>query len=122
MLLRQIIDPELSYQIYLDIKDTRSESKRRKLEEVLRNAKYDPTGQVIKGIQQIRSHESNILQIADLLIGALRYKNENLSGSDAKLTLIRYIIECSKRQLIYSTWPKESKFNILIWKSGGGEQ
>jgi hypothetical protein len=40
-LLEPIIAPEHRYSIYLDIKDTRSEQKRAKLERVLRNASHD---------------------------------------------------------------------------------
>jgi hypothetical protein len=123
VLLKEIIDPTRAYRIYIDIKDTRSERKRAKLEEVLRSAKYDSTGQIIERVQQIRSHESEILQLADLLIGAVCYNNRNLADSDAKLGVIERIQEKARKSLRQTTWPKEPKFNLLCWQaeSGGGQ-
>ena len=60
-LLEPIIVPTKRYSIYLDIKDTRSEFKRKELEKVLRTTKYDGTGLTIRHVQQIRSHESCLL-------------------------------------------------------------
>ena len=119
VLLKEIIDPDCSYRIYLDIKDTRSENKRAKIEEILRSLHYDSDGRIIDRIQQIRSHESQIMQLTDLLMGALRYHNERLNNSKAKLSIINRIQERSGKTLYQTTWPKESKFNILIWKPGG---
>ena len=119
VLLKEIIDPLCSYNIYIDIKDTRSEIKRLKLEECLRNAKYDSTKEIVERVQQIRSHESQIMQFADLFGGALRYYNERLNGSEAKLKIIEHIKSKSRKSLLQTTWPKEAKFNILIWQAGG---
>ncbi len=123
VLLKEIIDPACAYRIYFDIKDTRSEQKRAKLEEVLRNHRYDFSGQIVERVQQIRSHESEIMQLADLLIGAVCYKNRNLATSKAKLAVIARIQERSGKSLHRTTWPKESKFNLLCWQaeSGGGQ-
>jgi hypothetical protein len=123
VLLKEIIDPTCAHRIYFDIKDTRSERKRGKLEEVLRNAQYDFAGQVVEKVQQIRSHESEILQLADLLIGAVCYHNRNLTSSNAKLGIIARIQDRSRKSLHRTTWPKEPKFNLLCWeaKPGGGQ-
>ena len=123
VLLKEIIDPLSTYRIYIDIKDTRSEVKRAKLEQVLRNHNYDATGDIIKSVQQIRSHESQTMQLADLLIGGLRYCNEQLTNASmAKSKLIERIQQRSGKTLLQTTWPKESKFNVLIWRPGGGER
>jgi hypothetical protein len=123
VLLKEIIDPVNSYRIYIDIKDTRSETKRSKLEEILKNAKYDPSGEIIEKVQQICSRESEIMQLADLLMGAVRYFTEyNVtvkSKSKAKNDLINHIISRSRLTLLENTWPKESKFNIFHWKGKG---
>jgi hypothetical protein len=120
LLLKQIINPEFQYRIYIDIKDTRSEIKRFKLEEILRTAKYDSAGGIIERVQQIHSHESEIMQLADLLMGAVRYFNESKStvnpGSTAKIDIINHIITRSGKSLLLNTWPSESKFNIFHWK------
>lgn len=114
-LLEPIIDPTQHYAVYLDIKDTQSERKRQKLEEVLRNAKYDGAGDIIRRIQQIRSHESEILQLTDLLLGAVTYVNRELISSPAKLALIDRVKTRSKFSLRRTTWLREPKFNLLLW-------
>jgi len=122
-LLEQIIDPNACYRIYIDIKDTRSETKCTKLKEYLRNKNYDSTGSIIKRIQQIKAKESAIMQITDLLMGAVRYFNESKATgkleSKAKNDIINHIIIRSGKSLLKNTWPKESKFNIFHWKGSG---
>lgn len=115
-MLKIIFDPESSYNIYLDIKDTRSQEKVIRLRDYLRNAHYDYEKRIIKNIQQIRSHESEILQLADLLIGAMSYHHRGMETSDPKLKLIQRIKERSGYSLNNNTLPKEQKFNVFIWK------
>lgn len=115
-LLKVIFDPDCSYNIFLDIKDTRSQSKVDKLKEVLRNNHYDFSNSIIRKVQQVKSHEVEILQLTDLLIGALSYLHRNLYGNTAKLALIDKIKYRSKYSLKSSTLFRESKFNLLIWK------
>ena len=119
-MLEPIIDPEQSYCVYLDIKDTRSEDKRAKLEMVLRSSRDDHAEAIIKKVQQIRSHESELLQLADLLIGAIVYSNRGLTTSQAKLALIERIRRRSRKRLDISTWLRESKFNLFRWTPHGG--
>lgn len=114
-MLETIIDPQHRFHIYLDIKDTRSEEKRRKLEEVLRNSRYDYQGQIVERVQQIRSHESELLQLADLLIGAICYHNRELQTSDAKQKVIERIQQRSGKSLTQTTWLREPKLNLLRW-------
>jgi len=116
LLLEPIIDPTQSYRIYLDIKDTRSESKRSKLEEVLRNAKYDGPGNIVQRVQQIRSHESELMQLADLLIGAVTYANRGLTTSATKRALVERIRTRTGFSLTHTTWMREPKLNLLKWQ------
>lgn len=116
-LLEQIIDPTQHYAVYLDIKDTRSERKRNGLERVLRNANYDGSGDIIRRVQQIRSHESVLLQLADLLIGAVSYANRRQDGSGAKSALVQRLRQRTGFSLARSTWLREPKFNLLCWQS-----
>lgn len=119
-LLEPLINPQSGYYVYLDIKDTRSETKRAKLEEVLRNSRYDSHGQIIRRVQQIRSHESELMQLADLLIGAICHHNRGLQSSPAKSEVIRRIQRRSSKPLTESTWLREPKLNLLLWQGGGG--
>ncbi len=115
-LLKVILDPECGYNIYLDIKDTRSQEKVDFLQEVLRHNHYDYSKQIIKNVQQVRSHEIEILQLTDLFAGAISYLHRGLETSSAKLKLIERIKERSKYSLLNSTLYRESKMNIFIWK------
>lgn len=115
-MLKAILNPDNSHHIYIDIKDTRSREKVHKLEQVLRNDKYDYSKEIIKKVQQIKSHEVEILQLTDLLVGAIGYINRGLTDSKAKNDLINLIKYRSKYSLTKSTLLRESKFNIFIWE------
>ena len=115
-MLKAILNPENSHHIYIDIKDTRSKEKVHKLEQVLRNDKYDYSKEIIKKVQQVRSHEVEILQLTDLLVGATAYVNRGLANSKAKNELINLIKRRSKYSLTKSTLLKERKFNVFIWE------
>jgi len=116
-MLKTILQPEYAHNIYVDVKDTRSREKVHKLEQVLRNDKYDYNKEIIKKVQQVRSHEVELGQLVDLLIGAVAYVNRRLNTSDAKNELIELIRHRSKYSLQKSTLIKEKKFNIFIWES-----
>ena len=116
-MLKVILNPQRAHHIYIDIKDTRSREKVHKLEQVLRNDKYDYAKEIIKKVQQVRSHEVELIQLADLLTGAVAYVNRDLNGSKAKNLLIDHIRHRSKYSLIKSTLIREQKFNIFLWNS-----
>lgn len=115
-MLKAILNPDNSHYIYIDIKDTKSREKVHKLEQVLRNDKYDYSKEIIKKVQQVRSHEVEILQLADLLVGATAYVNRGLLDSKAKNELVNLIKHRSKYTLTKSTLLRERKFNIFIWE------
>ena len=79
------------------------------------NGKY-LSKEIIKKVQQVRSHEVEILQLADLLVGATAYVNRGLANSKAKNELINLIKHRSKYSLTKSTLLKERKFNVFIWE------
>ncbi len=116
ILLRQVLDPTLQYRIYIDIKDTRSQEKTQTLREVLCNAQYDFNYELVERIQQVHSREIEMMQIVDLLIGALSYLHRGLSSSESKLQLIDLINQRSGHDLLKNTLPREDKFNILVWR------
>lgn len=116
-MLKVILNPDKAHHIYIDIKDTRSREKVHKLEQVLRNDKYDYAKEIIKKVQQVRSHEVELIQLADLLTGAVSYVNRGLADSRAKNILIEHIRHRSKYSLTKSTLIREQKFNIFLWES-----
>lgn len=116
-LLKVILDPRNRYRIYVDIKDTRSSTKIDKLYEVLSNDMYDFQRTIIERVQTVRSHEVEILQLTDLLIGCVSYVNRGLHDNSAKLALVDQMREQSGYSLIKTTLLRENKVNLLSWRS-----
>lgn len=117
-LLKTIFAPGNHYRVYIDIKDTLGHEKVCKLHDVLCNNSYDFSRQMIERVQRVHSHEVELLQITDLLSGALSYHHRQLGQSEAKLALIRRIQERSHYSLNQSTLLREDKFNMLVWQGG----
>lgn len=116
-MLKLILNPKAHYRIYLDMKDTRGAAKVAKLHEVLSNNMYDFSRKIIERVQIVRSHEIEILQIADLLIGTVSYANRGLSTNTAKVNLVNRVRKRSGYKLTQSTLLSESKFNIFHWQA-----
>ena len=116
-MLKIIIDSDFQYHIYLDYKDTLGASKVKKLHNVLANAHYDFSKDILERIQLVRSHEAELLQLADMLIGAIAYANRGLSGNQGKEILVARMKERSGFSLLKSTLPKESKVNLFNWSA-----
>ena len=106
-MLKVVLNPRAEYRIYLDIKDTRGAAKVRKLHEVLCNNQYDFSRSIIHRVQQIRSHEVELLQLADLMIGAVAYANRGLSGNPAKGQIVEMMRRRSGYSLSQTTLLKE---------------
>ena len=86
-LLNHKINTQYTYNVYLDIKDTLSAYKVDRLRNIL-NAKYG----VFRNVQNIISKESVLLQLADLIIGAISYyNNDREKKSEAKNKLVERI-------------------------------
>jgi hypothetical protein len=117
-MLKTIFDPESSYRIYIDIKDTLGVRKVGKLHEVLCNNAMDFSRQMISRIQQVHSDEVEQLQLADLLIGSLSYFHRGLTTNKAKQQLIKRIQARSGYELTRTTLAREDKFNLLVWNGG----
>ena len=122
-LLNPLIEYDSYYNIFIDIKDTKGGPRVKKLREVLCNNIYDSKQEVIKGIYQINSRESEILQLTDLLIGCLSYVHRGLyddKSTQGKDVLISYLINKGALDLYKKTSRFESKFNLFIWNPRGG--
>lgn len=103
------IDTSSYYNIYLDIKDDLSMHRINTFKEIL-NVQMG----VIQKIQHVRSHEVDLLQLCDLIIGGISYKvNENEQTSTPKLRLINRIETTIGRKIEEQTTPYESKFNVF---------
>lgn len=103
-------DANYTYNVYLDVKDTLSAYKVRRLKELL-NTKMG----VFRNVQNIISKESLMMQLTDLLLGALSY---NLNDSDKKVTAKRNLIERIRHHadqpLERSSAKAENKMNLFF--------
>ncbi len=119
-LLDHILKPKDSYRIFLDIKDTLGYKKVQRLERILKTANLDFGENRIEGIQTVRSDEVTLMQVADVLIGAVSYANRQSQGeeftSKAKTKLVHLIKERSGYSLTKSTLVQEPKFNVFVWR------
>jgi hypothetical protein len=114
-MLKVILYPDARYRIYLDYKDTQGATKVERLHEVLCNNMYDFSRRIIERVQLVRSHEVEILQLADLLTGTVSYVNRGLSTSAAKQRLVDRMRERSGYKLTQTTLLWESKVNLFHW-------
>ncbi|MFA5670778.1 MAG: DUF3800 domain-containing protein [Balneolaceae bacterium] len=118
-LLKVIIAPDENYCIYLDYKDTWGARKISKLHEVLSNSNYDFSRDIIKQIKLVKSHQVQLIQLCDLLIGAIGYANRQLITSNAKRSIVDRLIERSGYSLERTTLFREKKINLLRWNGRG---
>lgn len=118
-MLKVILSPADRYEIYIDIKDTNSHKRAQKLKEVCCNSMYDFSERIIRRLQPIRSEEVQVMQLSDVLIGAVGYKNRifpsNFVKSPAKQEIINLIMKRSGYCLSKTTLLREEKCNLLIW-------
>lgn len=100
--------------IYLDYKDTWSNFRTKKLVDYLDNtASYDHHQ---FQAQPIRSTESVLMQLTDLLIGAVAYANNSGGDSGAKAEIVKLIEEKSGQKLTQQTPFGIDKVNIFNWE------
>lgn len=116
-LLKVIFIPNCQYRIYIDIKDTNGGEKKDELHKILCNSIYDFDREIIERLQIVKSDEVELVQLSDLLIGAMSYVNRELSSSEAKNLIVNRIREKTEYTLLKSTLIQEEKFNILIWRA-----
>jgi hypothetical protein len=124
-MLKALLSPNDRYRIYIDIKDTQGAAKVRKLHEVLSNNIYDFSREVVERVQLIRSHESALLQLSDLLVGAVSFVNRGLlaeTTNSGKQHVIERIRKRSRYTLDRTTLLREQKVNIFRWQAQGVNQ
>ena len=113
ILLNVIIKNDAKYNLYLDIKDTKSNLKVLELGRILNIASVEDIA-VVKA-QQIRSHEVELMQVVDILSGALAYKHRGLSSNEGKNMVVKVVEESIGEEILGSSDRGEDKFNVLVW-------
>lgn len=99
--------PKSTYNLYLDVKDTRSQDKLARLKDILNN------NHNIRNIQFIKSYESYLMQMADVMMGAINYNIRGLNKVTAKNRIIEKMSSNAKIDLKKSTPKDEEKFNLF---------
>lgn len=114
-LLQHSIEPDLYNKIFVDEKDTHNSTRVAKLEQFLHIKNYDYNNEIIAPIQIIKSHNIPLMQLVDILLGAMSYYCNVNSQNSSKWELIEQIKKRSGYSLSISTLPSEPKFNIFYW-------
>lgn len=110
-LLNSRLDDAFRYNIYLDVKDTRSYEKAKKLKMYL-NSK--DRRECVRNLQTIRSYESELIQLDDVLMGAIAYYlNCDTRNVIAKQQIIDKIERHHGSSLKKKSSPYEDKFNLF---------
>lgn len=118
-MLKIIFSQMDKYEVYIDIKDTHSYRKAQKLREVCCNNMHDFSESILTRLQPIRSEEVQLMQLVDLLIGAIAYENrcfpDGFVKSGGKQALIDQIKCRFWHSLHHSTSYQEDKMNLFFW-------
>ncbi|HRI76958.1 MAG TPA: DUF3800 domain-containing protein [Alphaproteobacteria bacterium] len=117
-MLEWFMEPSCAYNIYLDIKDTKGVAKVARLHEVLCNSTHDFDREIVLKMQEVRSHEIALMQVVDILIGAVSYASRYPEGgvSKAKNEIVSLIRHRTGLTLTSSTLLGASKFNLFHWE------
>lgn len=120
LLLDKMCYYDRQYRIFIDIKDSHGGPRVKTLKDVLCNNKYDFMGEIIQSIEQVNSNRVDLLQVADILIGAIGFYHRGLFGkaesSIYKNRLVEKILaNIGIQNLKNGTSRGESKMNIFIW-------
>ena len=122
-MLKVIFHPTDRFEVYIDIKDSNSYHKAQKLREVCSNSMYDFSQSIIQRLQPIRSDEVQIMQLTDILIGAIAYENrsfpDGFQKSSAKQEIISLIKKRSGYTMKKTTLLREDKLNLFRWDARG---
>lgn len=108
-LLNKKIEPDSNYNIFIDIKDTKSYLKARSLKTYLERDYHN-----IRTLQIVRSYESELMQLTDVLMGAINYKLRGLNKVTAKNNIIEKIEKHCGKPLTQKTVKAENKFNLFF--------
>lgn len=118
-MLKPIIESSYNeYRIYIDIKDTHGYEKTQRLKEILQHSIYDFDEMRVTRIQEVRSDEVELLQLADFILGAVVYTNRGTFSSPCKAEIVDAIRNRSGLDLLHSTPYRANKMNLWMWTGG----
>jgi len=105
------------YAIFCDFKKNAHRDRLKVLERCLYNSNLSAN---IKAVQAIRSDESVLIQLADLLTGIASSRINNALGSGSVKEKVLHHLECCLRRRIGGTSKAEKKYNVFIIDLRGG--
>lgn len=126
MMLKNVVEKLSSgeskmFRIFLDYKDTWSDTRSKKLAEYLKKT-HNFTNNTF-GCQPIRSDESTMIQMADFLTGAVASANNKPDTKvRAKQSVIGLVEELSGQKLTSKTPYGVDKFNLFRWHDAKEEK
>ena len=119
-MLKALFKRDSHYYVYIDIKDTHSGENAAKLQSVCANDAYDFNHDIVRRVQPIRSEEVQLMQLVDILTGALAYRHNHANvtkeTSRSKIAIINRVIQRSGISLTKTTLASEKKLNLLVWR------
>ena len=126
-LLQPFIDRSNCHCIFLDIRGTKGNwnnwNKRRQLKKELREKNDDVHAKkVIKRIQYTCSHDSEIMQMTDILIGAICYQQRLQNEVEARRALMTSEAKQRIISLIDQLNEKTPRMDVRFWKPEEGVQ
>lgn len=114
-LLNPVTRPPYKYNVYIDIKDTHGYLKVNELRSFLSST--------VNKIQEVRSNEVELIQLADIIIGANEYFCREINTSNAKLEIVKlindYCIKFNNKNMNQTTDYCANKYNLLKIKLKG---
>jgi hypothetical protein len=106
------LSPGCAYRIYLDSQQNREQGRFSTLRDILRRKLSGRA--LIKSLEPSDSSELELMQLADLLIGAVGYAWNDRTGSETKVQFCADLSGALRRSsLACSTGPSETKFNVF---------
>jgi hypothetical protein len=105
-----------TYRIFVDTKTNRVRQRLQRLREILDRSNYTS---YVASVQALPSSQVDLLQLVDVLTGAVGFHFNADGTSSAKRAVVR-AIEQRLAHPIQPTSKSEEKFNIFRWRPGGG--
>lgn len=113
-LLVHWLAPGSAYRIYLDWQQNCERGRFVTLRTILAT-KLSGRARV-ESLEPVESHAVELVQLTDLLIGAVGYAWNGRTGSNAKLQFCQRLAEgLGKVSMKFATGPAEEKFNVFNW-------
>ncbi len=105
MTFRDMLDVNNVYRIMMDAQDVNDEKQLTRMNNIVHTAAGYFYEDIVKNVQLVDAQQHQLLQLADIFIGAVAYVNRGLTANTAKMKLIDYI-ESNSGVFLSKTTPK----------------